>query len=190
MDFRPYQPPLNSTRSLAIFGLLFFLLIPWAAYGEICYYRLSEPFFGLPLTPDDSGSLTLRSDDYGEGHFGASRNGGRSHEGVDFRAAVGDPVWASKSGRVSFSGVKGGYGKYIEIRHADGLLSRYAHLSELALSQGHWAKKGQLIGRVGKTGNASAAAIIPHLHFEIKKNHDPLDPGDFLVSGGPSSKSS
>ena len=66
-------------------------------------YRREEPFYGSPL-PAPRGILFLRNDVYGKGHFGASRNKGRRHHGVDFLAPIGTAVYAPKSGRVLRAG--------------------------------------------------------------------------------------
>lgn len=162
-------------------GLFFFGLLPLLARLEDGYYSRKEPYFGYPVSAAADGSVRLRNDDYGDGYFGASRNGGRRHEGIDFLAASGDPIYASKSGRVTHSAFEKGYGQYIELFHPDGLYTRYAHLSQLLLREGDWVKNGQVIGLAGKSGNARNAKILPHLHFEIRDNKQALDPTKGLL---------
>jgi len=87
---------------------------------------------------------------------------------------------AAKSGRVVFAGRDNGYGNIIEIRHPDGLWTRYAHLSELFVREGDWVTQRQAIGKSGKTGNASNPKISPHLHFEIRGKGQALNPVVFL----------
>jgi len=118
----------------------------------------------------------LRNDEGGKGHFAASRNGGRLHNGVDLLARVGDPVLATKSGRVIFSDSKDGYGLYVHLIHPDGHNTRYAHLSRIDVQKGQWVRKEQVIGLVGKTGNAQGRSILPHLHYEIRSGDTPVDP--------------
>ncbi len=89
---------------------------------------------------------------------------------------VGNPVFASKSGRVTFAGEGKSFGGYVQIIHPDGASTTYAHLSEIRSCEGDWVQGGQTIGLSGKTGNASNAKILPHLHFEIHKNGRPVDP--------------
>ncbi|MDU7693121.1 MAG: peptidoglycan DD-metalloendopeptidase family protein [Helicobacter sp.] len=96
----------------------------------------------------------------------------RPHYGVDLAAPLGTPIRASASGRVIFSGTKGGYGKVIEIIHSDGLKTLYAHLNRRDVSAKTRVKKGQIIGRLGNTGVSTG----PHLHFGVYKNNRPLDP--------------
>jgi murein DD-endopeptidase MepM/ murein hydrolase activator NlpD len=89
---------------------------------------------------------------------------GRMHEGIDIGAPQGSPVLAVATGTVEFAGwTEGGYGNLIEIRHADGSLTRYAHLSRILIQVGAAVTQGQAIGEVGSTGRSTG----PHLHFEL-----------------------
>ena len=94
------------------------------------------------------------------------------HRGVDLNAPTGTPVQAMAGGRVRFSGVMRGFGNVVWVDHAGGLLSIYAHLSELRVRQGDSVDTGQLIGLSGATGNAAS----PHLHFEVWRWGRPVDP--------------
>ena len=134
----------------------------------------------MPILTSSDTAL-LRNDEYGKGYFGASRDGGRTHEGLDLILAVGDPVFASKSGRVTQVKDVKGYGKWVEIHHPDGLFSRYAHLSTQEVREGQWVSIHQVIGAAGKTGNAKSPKIMPHLHFEIRNNTKALDPSGGLL---------
>ena len=88
----------------------------------------------------------------------------RAHRGVDYAAPIGTPVKAAGEGRVRFIGNKGGYGKVIEIQHANEVRTVYGHLSRFArgLRQGERVRHGEIIGFVGMTGLATG----PHLHYE------------------------
>ncbi len=123
-----------ATALWLVMSLALFCFIPVVAYLELRHYKEKEPFFSPPVEPISS-SLRIRSDSYGKGYFGASRNGGRVHKGIDLLSPVGKPVLAAKSGRVLFSGEDTGYGNYIELGHPDGLTSRYAHLLSLRLKR-------------------------------------------------------
>lgn len=123
----------------------------------------------------------LRNDAYGKGHFGARRNGGRKHAGVDFLADVGTDVMAVRSGWVINSEFHKGLGNYVEIRHSRNLVSIYGHLSENLVKKGQRVYQGQIIGKVGKTGNAKNRAILPHLHFELRFDNKPVDPMEHLT---------
>ncbi len=144
------------------------------------FYRRSEPFFLCPLKAP-SNTVSLRNDSYGGGRFGASRNGRRIHEGIDLVAAVGEPVFSSKSGRVTVAGENKGYGRYVELLHPDGYRTRYAHLSAIQAREGEWVAKNQMIGASGKTGNAGYVSITPHLHFEIRNEQTAVNPAQGLL---------
>lgn len=98
----------------------------------------------------------------------------RPHYGVDMAASRGTPIHAAAEGTVKFVGRKSGYGRLVELKHFDGYTSRYGHMYKFAsgLHDGEHVSKGQLIGYVGATGEATG----PHLHFEIRKNGTPHDP--------------
>lgn len=107
----------------------------------------------------------------------------RLHEGVDFRALMGDPIYAAADGKVSVSKMqndKKGYGEYIVIEH-QGWQSLYAHLSVRSVKVGQSIKAGQVIGKVGSTGDSTG----PHLHFGMCKNFSAsnrgwVDPAPYL----------
>mgnify|MGYP000268073696 CR=1 FL=1 len=90
----------------------------------------------------------------------------RPHHGTDFGARRGTPLLAVYSGKVSFSGRMGGYGKVVKIKHPRGYESLYAHQSRTKVRRGQHVKKGQIIGYVGSTGRSTG----PHLHFGLKRN--------------------
>jgi murein DD-endopeptidase MepM/ murein hydrolase activator NlpD len=101
------------------------------------------------------------------------------HTGVDFRGETGDPVLASANGEVVLAERHGGYGLMVEIDHGNGLSSRYAHLSAIAVTVGTKLKAGDVVGRVGSTGRSTG----PHLHYEIRMQGDVTDPQRFLRAG-------
>lgn len=98
------------------------------------------------------------------------------HEGMDFAAPIGTPIVAASGGIVIESRYKPGYGKTVEIDHGNGLVTRYAHASSLIAKLGDVVEKGQLIARVGNTGQVTGA----HLHFEVLRQGTPIDPASFL----------
>jgi murein DD-endopeptidase MepM/ murein hydrolase activator NlpD len=101
------------------------------------------------------------------------------HTGLDFRAAMGDPVRATANGKVVSSGWSGGYGRMVEIDHGNGLSTRYGHLSEINVKVGDVIRIGQVIGAVGSTGRSTG----PHLHYETRIDGDAVDPQKFLRAG-------
>ncbi|CAN5883734.1 hypothetical protein BH23ACT10_BH23ACT10_26000 [soil metagenome] len=102
--------------------------------------------------------------------------GARLHAGIDLGAASGTPIGAAAAGTVVAAGVMGGYGNAVDIRHADGTTTRYAHQSRLLVRNGQQVAAGQIIGLVGSTG----ASTGPHLHFEVRTPTGPIDPRTWL----------
>lgn len=96
----------------------------------------------------------------------------RLHAGVDLGAAAGTPIAAASAGMVVAAGPVGGYGNTVDLRHADGTLTRYAHQSRILVRRGQQVAAGQAIGLVGSTGTATG----PHLHFEVRTASGPIDP--------------
>jgi len=102
--------------------------------------------------------------------------GGRMHYGQDIAARYGSPVKAARSGVVIANGWYGGYGKYLDVRHEGGIVTRYAHLSAANVRVGQGVNRGQQIGKIGTSGWATG----PHLHFEVRVNGRPVDPRPWL----------
>ncbi len=100
---------------------------------------------------------------------------GRMHYGLDLAAPTGTPVLAAAAGRVVFSGWQGGYGLLVKLQHGD-YRTYYGHLSKSLVRTGQIVAKGTLIGRVGATGNARGS----HLHFEVEKRGQKLNPSHYL----------
>ncbi len=99
----------------------------------------------------------------------------KHHDGLDFSAAKGTPVYASADGTVSFTGRVNGYGKLIKLNHKYGFVTRYGHLSKIVVRRGQQVKRGQKIGEVGSTGLSTA----PHLHYEVRYNGEPVNPSAY-----------
>jgi murein DD-endopeptidase MepM/ murein hydrolase activator NlpD len=102
------------------------------------------------------------------------------HEGVDFKANSGDPIIAPMDGRVTKVGFdQAGYGKWLEIDHGGGVSTLYAHCLEILVKEKELISQGQVIARVGQSG----AAVGPHLHFEVRRNGQAVDPVPILGIG-------
>jgi murein DD-endopeptidase MepM/ murein hydrolase activator NlpD len=101
------------------------------------------------------------------------------HTGVDFDADSGDPVRAAASGTVVQSGRNGGYGIMVEVDHGNGLSTRYAHLSAALAAEGATVAAGAIVGRAGSTGRSTG----PHLHYEIRRDGEPVNPQRYLRAG-------
>ena len=102
--------------------------------------------------------------------------GGAMHNGLDFKGPIGTPILAAAEGKVTFAGQQGGYGNCIEITHANGLVTRYAHLSGFNVSLGQKVARGVQIARMGSTGRSTGS----HLHFEVRLNGQAINPRKFL----------
>ena len=106
-------------------------------------------------------------------------DGGKdNHRGVDIAVAAGIDILAAHDGTVSFSGNSGDYGLAVFLQGEDGVETRYAHCSELLVSQGQSVKSGDVIAKVGSTGNSTG----PHLHFEVLKDGQYLNPLYFAIT--------
>jgi murein DD-endopeptidase MepM/ murein hydrolase activator NlpD len=101
------------------------------------------------------------------------------HTGVDFRAEPGSPIIATAPGKVVAAEYNGGYGNMVEVEHANGMSTRYAHMSAISVSVGQNVKAGSVLGKVGSTGRSTG----PHLHYETRINEEPVDPTRFLKAG-------
>jgi peptidoglycan LD-endopeptidase LytH len=130
----------------------------------------ADASFGAAAVPVVSGAVACP---VGRPHsftdtWGAGRSGGRAHKGVDMMAPHGTPEFAYTSGVVTRTKLGGSLGGIVlYLRGNDGNEYYYAHLSKLLVRAGQRVRVGELVGRVGSTGNASASA--PHLHFEVHR---------------------
>lgn len=104
------------------------------------------------------------------------RNTRQFHSGVDFSSPRGAPIQAVADGIVVFSGRRNGYGNLVDIRHRDGIVTRYAHNSANLVREGELIRQGQTIATVGSTGTATG----PHVHFEVIRNGRAVDPMPYL----------
>ena len=100
----------------------------------------------------------------------------RKHSGIDLAGPRGSAIFSVAKGVVLFTGRKGGYGRVIEIKHAGGVISRYAHLEASLVKKGQAITSGEKIARLGTSGRSTG----PHLHLEIIKNKKNIDPLVFL----------
>jgi murein DD-endopeptidase MepM/ murein hydrolase activator NlpD len=154
-----------------------FLFIPGANFSvtEAAFFLTfgkNGDYFRYPLR-----SFTLTS------NFGIRRNPVtgvvKKHEGVDLAAPMGTEVYAVRTGVVTETGNDGVYGNYIVIKHEGSWVSLYGHLSKIETGLQSSVHAGDLIGRVGSTGQSTG----PHLHFELRQNGKAQDPGKYLFKG-------
>jgi murein DD-endopeptidase MepM/ murein hydrolase activator NlpD len=106
---------------------------------------------------------------------------GQQNDGVNIAAAEGSPVRAAENGVVAYAGNElQGFGNLLLLRHADGWMTAYAHNDTLLVKRGDKVERGQIVARVGKTGNVTE----PQLHFELRRGTRALDPLPYLGEGG------
>ena len=104
----------------------------------------------------------------------------KMHTGVDMEARMGTPVHATGDGVVKFAGAKAnGYGTHIDVDHGYGFVTKYAHLSKIAVKPGQKIKRGDLIGYSGNTGQSAG----PHLHYEVIRDGRKVNPVNHLFKG-------
>lgn len=105
----------------------------------------------------------------------------RMHSGIDFGAGWGTPIRAAADGQVTRAGWAGGYGRQVRIAHGDGLVTSYSHMSRMVVEPGSPVRQGQLIGYVGSSGLSTG----PHLHYEVLRNGNPVNPLSVRFAGAP-----
>lgn len=99
------------------------------------------------------------------------------HPGIDISAPRGTPVYAPANGVIVYAGSKGGLGNLLEINHGNGIKTRYGHLNKFNVAKGERVKRGDLIGYIGSSGRSTG----PHLHFEIRRESNAVDPMRYIV---------
>lgn len=104
---------------------------------------------------------------------------GRMHNGTDFAAPIGTPIYAPADGVVTHAGWSSGYGRLIKIRHEFGIETRFAHLSTMDVSVGERVSRGERIGAIGNSGRSTG----PHLHYEIHVGGKPVNPMTYIRAG-------
>ena len=163
-------------------------LLAAAPLGSEAYAPINRPAAGQLVSPDlpalpDADEFLPEVPNYFNGYIwpttgtltsGYGPRWGRMHHGVDIAGPVGTPIVAAASGVIERSGWNsGGYGNLVDIRHADGSMTRYAHNSRLLVRPGQQVAQGQQIAEMGSTGYSTG----PHLHFEVHlPNHGTVNP--------------
>lgn len=102
--------------------------------------------------------------------------GSTFHEGVDIAGDYGTPISATAAGTVTQAGWVGGYGYLVEVKHADGIITRYGHNSAVLVYEGQHVDQGSMIALMGSTGNSTG----PHCHYEVRIHGEAVDPMYFL----------
>ncbi|NKB68812.1 MAG: peptidoglycan DD-metalloendopeptidase family protein [Candidatus Latescibacteria bacterium] len=138
--------------------------------GDKGYYdskgkSLQRPFLIYPLNLSKIGQVRISSK-FNRKRFHPILKKTVPHLGTDYAAPRGTPVWATAAGKVIYAATKGSFGKLVEIEHANGYRTRYAHLSSIGVKHGQYVNQHTTVGRVGSTGRATG----PHLHYELIKD--------------------
>ncbi len=102
----------------------------------------------------------------------------RMHNGIDFSADPGTPIYATGDATIKRAGMSGSYGNLVELEHGFGYTTRYAHMSKINVTIGQKVKRGDIIGFVGNTG----LSMAPHLHYEVWYNGNAINPINFFYS--------
>ena len=170
----PYVPPPPGDAE-SEFGLAY-----QAARNDLIQAEAFRKFadhvpLGIPLASDADivSGFGVRRDPFTRGFA--------MHGGVDLRQEPGAPVRATAAGRVIEADWSGGYGRMVDIDHGGGLVTRYAHLSRIAVKPGEWVERGQIVGRVGSTGRSTG----PHLHYETHLDGNAVNPLRFMRAAAP-----
>ncbi|TNY32149.1 M23 family metallopeptidase [Pelagovum pacificum] len=104
---------------------------------------------------------------------------GRMHEGTDFAAPIGTPIYATADGVVTHAGWSSGYGRLTKIQHEFGIETRYAHQNRILVSVGERVSRGEHIGDIGNSGRSTG----PHLHYEVRVGGRPVNPMTYIRAG-------
>lgn len=142
----------------------------YVKYLEHVGYDLSHTPLGMPFHGRITSTFGHRENPFGGDNV-------ETHKGLDISGPIGSPVKAMAEGNVEFAGQRGGFGNCIMLKHANGFETLYGHLSKILVKVGENVKIGQMIGKIGSTGRSTG----PHLHYEIHKNGQQINPQSFLT---------
>lgn len=133
------------------------------------FESFEEPPYGNPL------KVMQVSSNYGNRTLPGNK-GKKFHHGIDLKAPLGTPIYVVESGTVVDCGFNKKRGFFIDIQHDETYTTRYFHLQEIAVKKGQKVLKDDVLGKVGSTG----LSLAPHLHYEIIKSGESVDPIDYL----------
>lgn len=157
-------------------GQLLYAGIDRGGRPRVQLMRWGEEFYEASGVGEEASGLVAPVPGRLTSHFGQRRHPilgyVRMHAGLDFAASYGTPIVAVTDGRVSGAGHMGGCGAAVSIDHGGGLQTRYCHMSRIAAGAGQVVARGQVIGYVGSSGLSTG----PHLHYEMRRNGEPVDP--------------
>lgn len=142
----------------------------YVKYIDRIGYEISHTPLGIPYRGRITSTFGHRENPFD----GASVE---THKGLDIAGPFGSPVKAMAEGKVEFAGLRGGFGNCIMLKHANGIETLYGHLSKILVKMGDNIAIGQTIGKIGSTGRSTG----PHLHYEIHRNGQKINPQSFLT---------
>ena len=140
------------------------------SYLNKIIYNISYTPLGYPFPGTITSTFGHRENPFGGENV-------ETHKGLDIRGPVGSSVKSMAKGEVEFAGLRGGFGNCIMLKHGNGFETLYGHLSRILVRVGQKIDIGQQIGLIGSTGRSTG----PHLHYEIHKNGEKIDPKNFLT---------
>jgi murein DD-endopeptidase MepM/ murein hydrolase activator NlpD len=139
-------------------------------YLDQMVYNISYTPLGLPFHGPITSKFGQRENPFGADNI-------ETHKGMDIKGPMGGPVKATAKGTVQFAGQKNGFGNCIILKHGNGFTTLYGHLSKILVATGEHVEIGQKIGLIGSTGRSTG----PHLHYEIHRDGQRIDPESFLT---------
>lgn len=142
----------------------------YAKYLNKVAYNLAYIPLGMPYHGRITSTFGHRENPFGGENV-------EVHKGLDIAAPYGSPVKAMAKGTVEFAGLRGGFGNCIMLKHGNGFETLYGHLSKILVKVGQQINIGQQIGNVGSTGRSTG----PHLHYEIHRYGEKINPQSFLT---------
>lgn len=142
----------------------------YVKYVDQIGYEISHTPLGMPFNGRITSTFGHRENPFGGENV-------ETHKGLDIAGPLGSPVKAMAEGKVEFAGLRGGFGNCIMLKHANGIETLYGHLSKILVKLGDNIQIGQTIGKIGSTGRSTG----PHLHYEIHRNGQKINPQSFLT---------
>jgi murein DD-endopeptidase MepM/ murein hydrolase activator NlpD len=142
----------------------------YEGYLKRIIYNISYTPLGLPFPGTITSTFGHRENPFGGANV-------ETHKGLDIKGPIGSPVKAMAKGEVEFAGTRGGFGNCIMLKHGNGFETLYGHLSKILVSVGQQIDIGQQIGNIGSTGRSTG----PHLHYEVHRNGEKINPESFLT---------
>ncbi|CAL2108399.1 bla regulator protein blaR1 [Tenacibaculum sp. 190524A02b] len=182
MMTKPKSNSLNKLTYIALLPVCVLLIFAFTSpaieddgylNGEVTSESFSTPSFLFPVKNATKNDITS--------HFGKKARHPKikkekTHKGIDIKAKIGTPVFATADGVISKASLEDKWGNLIVMTHTDGYETWYAHLDGFNVSENQKVKKGEVIGYVGNTGFSTG----PHLHYEVKQHGKHLNPLDYL----------